>query len=770
MAAVLDRVVPSRRKERDRLRHLGDSHDSRFGDVTISAPHQGGWSHPGVITKLRNEWDADDGQSPVDKTMTPTERPNKDYDQIIIVDDTQSFQGAIHHESANDKNAIIFPPPLPSFTAKRSHSRNGSLAGENIARTNSPAHSVSGVGYKPVHDTYMQEYARMSPDGSKIGPWSYAHEAYNREPEIGRGTTPTDWSHSSSNSPPPLTHSASDVTTPASIEFTRSNAGSPSMSMLSPVSEDFAKDDPRHREMASMGMTPLPSRTPQPAYSKSPPTSDSEDYPWASLPPAPLLQQLSSDEERPRPRSRARSVSRRTDSGFFPRSRSVDFPDQGRATPPMRNLQFANGRRDPSTDVNSFAANPFSGPSWDPSIRSRSPHISRPGTADSFRSNTPSQTSHSNIYSFDKATTVNIFHGDNLEMDNMMTPAEYEKLYNERMRARSALASRARAPSAGPVTDRTNDRDPTPVPRGRVRSRSASRNPPETTDSDPNTERCRSASRGSVLRNYMTFDDMGPEEIPLPASRPGSRPPSRPASRAASRVRDRAPSRVARRDLSRGRDAFGQASYATFEEEADPHAIPLPPSRPGSRAPSVARDRAVSRTGRRETSRPRATSRNPQPRAGDANGYYDASDADVNTSSGEDWPPPPPLPPSRPQSRRPSVSIGAGTMSSSTGRSSSRPGGGGTNSDGGGVFGPNGFPSRENFKAEVAREAEFLLRTMRGEGTTTDEDSDMWSARNSGTDSLFSNGTARTGSDKAGEATGGKKKSQLVPDDESLWG
>ena len=761
MTAVLDRVVPSRRREKDRVRQVGDSHDSRFGDVTISAPHQGGWSHPGAITQLKNEWDMESSSSITDNSMSPVDGMRKEYDQVIIVDDNFPPQDLTRDHQFQEKNGIAFQMPLHAKGGKRSHSRNGSLANEHTGRTESPVRAPSTVSYKPVRDTYMQEYAHMSNSNSNVGPWNYVQDNSNREQEMQRHGSPQNWHPSPANSPPPLTNSSSD-TTPASIEFTRSNAGSPSLSMLSPVSEDFAKDDPRHHELAEVGMTPLPSRTPQPPHSQSPPTSDSDDYQWQALP-SQQQTQFSSDEDRPQQRLRNRSVSRKVESGVFARSRSVDVPDYGRGTPPLQAVPSRNGRRTPSVDMNPMAAGPYSGPAWDPSIRSRSPATFRPGTADSLRSSSATRMSHSNIYTFDRASTVNIFN-----QDYMMTPAEYEKLYNERMKARSVVQDRApsvepasrrvserapsvepgsrrlpdRAPSVGPRGNGIHDRDATPVPRGRLRSRSASRNQ-EDDEEESGTSRQRSTSRAreaSRLRNYMTFDDLDPHDVPLPASRPGSRPASRAASqvrdRAMSLVRDRASSRLGHRDPSRGRDAFARRVYMPLEEpepvDLEPHSVPLPPSRPGSRAPSLARDRAQSRNGRRESSRPRATSRNAPQRFVDTNGYYDASDADINTSSGEEMVPLPPLPPSRIGSRRPSIA--ANTMSSQ-----------GT--------GANSF-KRDDFQSEVKREAEYLVRMMQGDAVSVSEDSDLQSVKDSGGKGQVMKG----------------KRNQLVPEDEDLWG
>lgn len=73
--------------------------------------------------------------------------------------------------------------------------------------------------------------------------------------------------------------------------------------------------------------------------------------------------------------------------------------------------------------------------------------------------------------------------------------------------------------------------------------------------------------------------------------------------------------------------------------------------------------------------------------------------------------------------------------------------------------------SRDDFRTEVAREAEFLLRTMRGD--TGDNDSAFYSASGSEQHGVRKK---KSGKLKMDAVEAALAKEQLVPDAEDLWG
>lgn len=684
MAAVLDRVVPSRRKERDRLRQLGDRPDSRFGDTSISAPHAGGWSQPSNITTLYNAWEQNHNRLSTEETISPLEgcsnEPDNEYGRIIIVDDTNSPHEHLSPDTIQDKGTLIFNIPRP-WGVKKPHSRNPSVGTEQLAPTPPPIGSnTPPVIYKPIRDQYMLEYATLGNH-----PWSHQREDRTPDP-VPRPPSPAECPRIPSTSPPPVTHSPPNAFPPPSLEYARASPAPP-LGILSPVSENFAKDDPRHQRALTSTPQPFSSRTsppihqsmspplmdivsrmsPQPPNSQSPALGESQNSHGRSLPsnpspPAPLAPPPSSSVDawnRTRSRSQSRSRVQFIEKTLLPRSRSVDVYDpriRGSAGSPFQPTQpIAPAAPTPQELIEAHPMAPaeYSTAAWDPMIRSRTPLVPRPATSDGFRHQYRAGTPPQPISSLDRFRAVDVAY-QNGDLD----PAQFG--YIKRPQATGRGRTRSEDPPQSRFRDDDDEGERTPRQRGRSRSISTSRR-------DQEHQPGRSASRGAPAREHG-------------------------------------------RSVSRGRGPMGQRNYMTYED-LDPEDIPLPasraPSRPSSRAAScAARDRAPSRTGRRELSRPRAPSR---PRFIDRNGYYNTSDGDVNTSSSEDdraWE----IPTSRPSSRRPSTSAVLKGLDFSPAV--------------GYMITPE-MKASEEFRAEVKREAEYLIRTMRVAGT--DDEIARWS-------------------------------------------
>jgi len=215
MTGILDVCVPSRRRERRRQRQLAKERlHSRFGDLAISAPNQGGWNE---LAKELNAKSAQAYGSPDTERTLVNGLPelDQDFDGVIVVGDSYALQA-----EAKERNTITIKIPLPWSTkpSKKSLSRSSSTATHTLPieakkrdeanRSPPPPSASPPVIYKPFSTHYMQEMAKLGVcEDPSIRPWNLSHSSPSQ----------------------------------ASIDSGRTHNLSPAITILSPVSEDFAK-------------------------------------------------------------------------------------------------------------------------------------------------------------------------------------------------------------------------------------------------------------------------------------------------------------------------------------------------------------------------------------------------------------------------------------------------------------------------------------------------------------------------------------------------
>jgi hypothetical protein len=281
MTGILDVCVPSRRRERRRQRQQAkELLHSRFGDLAISAPNEGGWNQLGEGQSAKEwtakewtskEWNAKEwdtkvaqvhGSPDTERTLVDSSPEfDQDFDDVIIVDDSY-----VPQEETEEKNSITIKIPLPwsAKPLKRSASQSSTATRalpieatkrDEGDRAPSPPSASPPVIYKPFTATYIQELAKLGVSEDPIRSRSLSHSSPSPPPiDIGRtynhsspSPPPVDigrtYNHSSP-SPPPVdigrTYSHSSPSPPP-VDIGRTYNKSPAITILSPVSEDFAK-------------------------------------------------------------------------------------------------------------------------------------------------------------------------------------------------------------------------------------------------------------------------------------------------------------------------------------------------------------------------------------------------------------------------------------------------------------------------------------------------------------------------------------------------
>lgn len=291
MAAILDSLVPARRREKRRLMALEERLHARWGDPSISAPTQGGWTE--YKPSADDMSPSNDAPAPNHSTLASPDDPRSAKEQQLDAD----------RELASLKLTI----PLPWYHSKKSHQRSSSLTQESshvlysdqagtvsgsqdvttsptpvvykpasqeykkeldaMAHSANPSRTTSPVVlYKPVSDEYKKALDHMAssstqhkpPSGSMSGDQvtkqfgTADDEGYGRLIGDDRRPHTSHNPETLSDTNKSIEESNADTSTASSPSFSSNTKTDTPQTATSPVSEDIVKG------MADVGLSPSP--------------------------------------------------------------------------------------------------------------------------------------------------------------------------------------------------------------------------------------------------------------------------------------------------------------------------------------------------------------------------------------------------------------------------------------------------------------------------------------------------------------------------------
>lgn len=162
MSALLDYCVPARRREKRRLQGLQERLDSRWGDLAITAPTEGGWNN---VARIESE---DHLDAPHEVTPVKTDRKpsaNTTTKSNVIPKSRQHVATTLDSKQDNSRQQPVMKLAIPMPWVKKSHHRSSSLTEPTTLgeiKTDVPTVSRSQaaspvVTYKPASEAYRKE-------------------------------------------------------------------------------------------------------------------------------------------------------------------------------------------------------------------------------------------------------------------------------------------------------------------------------------------------------------------------------------------------------------------------------------------------------------------------------------------------------------------------------------------------------------------------------------------------------------------------------------
>ena len=158
MAAILDTLVPARRREKRRIMALEERLSTRWGDPDISAPISGGWSQ----------------LAPTDEETSISQSPLSLDSTAQVVTDTQKLGVEKQSDESRQLASMNITIPLPWYSSKKNHNRSSSLTQEASSSLARKDQTVAGpnsqktaafpapVVWKPASETYNKELETLS--------------------------------------------------------------------------------------------------------------------------------------------------------------------------------------------------------------------------------------------------------------------------------------------------------------------------------------------------------------------------------------------------------------------------------------------------------------------------------------------------------------------------------------------------------------------------------------------------------------------------------
>lgn len=180
MAAILDRCVPARRRERKRQKELTARLDSRWGDTAITAPTMGGWNQPSAVTAPDKEYATTVSTRSVstsDAKSSTNTSPSIHNGYGKFEKGKPTFTIQIPYDYARDDTFVedCLSPFTPSDPEFINRSRGGTdfigyqtimeEANDPVTR---PSTSSPAITYKPVSEQYKKELENLCQPPSRL--------------------------------------------------------------------------------------------------------------------------------------------------------------------------------------------------------------------------------------------------------------------------------------------------------------------------------------------------------------------------------------------------------------------------------------------------------------------------------------------------------------------------------------------------------------------------------------------------------------------------